>query len=388
MNALAKPAVLHAALHPVTGPWSVMRELALAQAESGLFAGVGVAVMVDPSWPDEYRAEMRGTPLAFYESACPRTFGTAAFLWQRVRPPDWARWIRDVAERYHTTRVMVHLHNAWLSGVFLPLPVVPGIQVGVVATFHGVNEHFAGKPVRRCLHRWMAQRLPRYGAVLTSVDGVNTRVAEQVFDLPTTSFHVVPNGMHPVEPAALHLRERPPGSPFVLGHVGSMIPQKGWHILAEAAERLNRDEVRVRVVLAGRGPDEEAARAWANRHSAWAEFRGFVPNPRVSVMPDLDILCLMSQWEGLPMSIVEAMSVGLPVVATDVGGVREAVVQGETGLLVPRTADALADAVSGLMADPVRWANMQARARQVFAERFTLARVVEQYQQVYEKALA
>lgn len=88
------------------------------------------------------------------------------------------------------------------------------------------------------------------------------------------------------------------------------------------------------------------------------------------------------------MSIVEAMSVGLPVVATDVGGVREAVVQGETGLLVPRTADALADAVSGLMADPVRWANMQARARQVFAERFTLARVVEQYQQVYEKALA
>jgi hypothetical protein len=54
------------------------------------------------------------------------------------------------------------------------------------------------------------------------------------------------------------------------------------------------------------------------------------------VMPDLDVLCLMSQWEGLPMSIVEAMSVGLPVVATDVGGVSEAVRPGETGLLVPR----------------------------------------------------
>lgn len=388
MSAPAQPAILHAALHPVTGPWSVMRELALAQAASGRFAGVGVAVMVDTSWPDEYRTELRGTTLAFYESACPRTFGTAAFLWQRVNPPDWATWIRDLAQRFHTTRVIVHLHNAWLSGVFLPLPQVAGIQVGVVATFHGVNEHFTGKPVRHRIHRWMAQRLLRHGAHLTSVDGVNAQVAEQVFQLPAHAFSVVPNGMQPLEPSAFRIRTRRPGDPLVLGHVGSMIHQKGWHILAEAAERLNRDAVRVRVVLAGRGPEEETARAWANRHPTWAEFRGFVPNPRVSVMPDLDILCLMSQWEGLPMSIVEAMSVGLPVIATDVGGVREAVAHGETGLLVPRTADALVDAVTGLMAEPARWADMQARARQIFEERFTLARVVAQYQGVYDKALA
>ena len=88
------------------------------------------------------------------------------------------------------------------------------------------------------------------------------------------------------------------------------------------------------------------------------------------------------------MSIVEAMSVGLPVVATDVGGVREAVVHGETGLLVARTADALADAVSRLMAEPDRLVAMQVRARQIFEERFTLAQVVAQYQRVYEKALA
>lgn len=388
MSPTIKPAILHAALHPVTGPWSVMRELALAQEQSRQFAGVGVAVLVDPSWPAEYREEMRGTPLAFYESSCPSIFGTAAFLWQRVNPPDWATWIRDLAERCHTTQVIVHLHNAWLSGVFLPLPVVPGIQLGVVATFHGVNEHFAGKPLRRCLHRWMAQRLRRYGAQLTSVDSVNASVAERVFHLPAASFSVVPNGMQPAPSTALRPRVHKPGAPLALGHVGSMIHQKGWHIMADAAERLNRDAVRVRVILAGRGPEEEMARAWAHRHAAWAEFRGFLPNPRVSVMPDLDILCLMSQWEGLPMSIVEAMSVGLPVIATDVGGVREAVVQGETGLLVPRTADALADAVAGLLAEPARWTSMRERARQVFETRFTLTHVVGLYQRVYEKALA
>ena len=387
MSTTSKPALLHAALYPVTGPWSVMRDLALAQAASGRYAGVGVGVMVKDHWPDDYRAEIKSSPLAFFECGCPHVFGTAAFLYQRLQPPPWAAWIRQLAERFNTSRVVVHLHNAWLSGVFLPLPPVPGIQIGVVTTFHGVNEHFKGKPVRRALHRWMAQRLPRYGAALTSVDGVNTTVAEQVFGLPASSFAVIPNGIQPLP--EVPVRSTPgPGQPLVLGHVGSMIHQKGWPILAEAAERLNRDALRVRVLLAGRGPEEQAAQDWARRHSAWAEYLGFVANPRVSVMSRLDILCLMSQWEGLPMSIVEAMSVGLPVIATDVGGVREAVVHQQTGLLVPRTTEALVEAIDGLLRDRSRLGAMQQRARQVFEERFTLAHVVAQYQRVYEKVLA
>jgi glycosyltransferase involved in cell wall biosynthesis len=82
------------------------------------------------------------------------------------------------------------------------------------------------------------------------------------------------------------------------------------------------------------------------------------------------------------------MSVGLPVIATDVGGVREAVLHGQTGLLVPRSAGALVEAVSGVLADRSRLAAMQQRARQVFEERFTLAQVVAQYQRVYGKILA
>ena len=381
----SQTAVLHAALHPVTGPWSVMRDLALAQAASGRFAGVGLGVITDPGWPDDYRQEARRSGLAFYESTMPAMFGTAAFCYQRLRPPPWSAWLRDFAARSRAARVVVHLHNAWMSGVFLPLPAVPGIEVVVVATFHGVNEHFQGKPVRRALHRWMAQRLVKHGARLTSVDGPNTAVAERVFGIPASSFTVIPNGMPP--PADEPVRPtRAPDAPLVLGHVGSMIPQKGWQILAEAAERLNRDRVQVRVVLAGRGPDEAAAAAWAQRHAAWAEFRGFVANPRMRVMPDLDVLCLMSQWEGLPMSIVEAMSVGLPVVATDVGGVSEAVRPGETGLLVARDAGALVAAVEGLLRDRSQLVAMGARARGRFANCFQLDRVAAHYADVYAGA--
>ena len=377
-------AVLHAALHPVTGPWSVMRDLALAQAATGAFAGVGLGVIVDPTWPADYRDEARRSGLAFYESPTPALFGTAAFLRQRLAPPPWRDWLRDFAARAKVDRVVVHLHNAWLSGVFLPLPRVEGVRIGVVATFHGVNEHFEGKPVRRALHRWMAHRLVHHGARLTSVDAANTAVAERVFGIPRAAFAVIPNGIHP--PAAEPAPRAADGT-LVLGHVGSMIPQKGWHLLAEAAERLNRDAVRVRVVLAGRGPDEAAAAAWAARHAAWAEFRGFVPDPRANVLPGLDVLCLMSQWEGLPMSVIEAMSIGLPVIATDVGGVAEAVRPGENGLLVARDAGALAAAVEELLRQPARLAAMRTRARALFAERFTLARVAESYRAVYEEAL-
>jgi glycosyltransferase involved in cell wall biosynthesis len=380
-------AVLHAACHPVTGPWSVMRDLAHAQQASGAYAGVGLAVIVDSTWPAAYREELKDSPLAFYEAPLPQTFGTAAFLYQRLRPAPWAKWIQAFAARTGASDVIVHLHNAWMSGVFLPLPAVPGVRVGVVATFHGVNEHFQGKPLRRALHRWMARRLIRFGARLTSVDGQNTQLAEALFGIPRAAFTIIPNGITPLdsEPVA---RASDPGAPLVVGHVGSMIPQKGWQILAEAAERVNRDGIRVRVVLAGQGPDAEAAASWAAEHAEWAEYLGHVPQPRENLMPRLDLLCLMSQWEGLPMSIVEAMSVGLPVIATDVGGVAEVVTHRETGLLIPRTVDALAEALANLHRDRAPLARWSARARRDFLDRFTLARVAERYRAVYRESLA
>ena len=88
------------------------------------------------------------------------------------------------------------------------------------------------------------------------------------------------------------------------------------------------------------------------------------------------------------MSIVEAMSVGLPVVATDVGGVREAVLHQKTGLLIPRRVDDLVDALSGLLHDRSRLVAMQARARQHFLAGFTLDGVAKRYHTVYEEALA
>ena len=87
----------------------------------------------------------------------------------------------------------------------------------------------------------------------------------------------------------------------------------------------------------------------------------------------LDVFALASLEENLPMVILEAMALGLPAVATAVGGIPECVVSGETGLLVPPAdPQAMAAAVAGLLADPVRCRRLGEAARRKVQESFSL----------------
>jgi glycosyltransferase involved in cell wall biosynthesis len=103
-------------------------------------------------------------------------------------------------------------------------------------------------------------------------------------------------------------------------------------------------------------------------------------------MKELDALVLMSEQEGLPMAIIEALSIGVPVIATPVGGVPEAVTDGKTGFLIPRSADDLAKVLVRLAGDRVLLASMSTQARCDFEARFEISKVVAQYHSVYEGA--
>lgn len=109
-------------------------------------------------------------------------------------------------------------------------------------------------------------------------------------------------------------------------------------------------------------------------------------------VPDLlhaaDIFVLSSRQEGFPITILEAMAAGKPIVATDVGGCAEAVVDGETGLIVPpEDPAALAEAIASLLADPERTRAMGAAGRERVQREFTVDRMVEQHLELYAQAL-
>ncbi len=95
------------------------------------------------------------------------------------------------------------------------------------------------------------------------------------------------------------------------------------------------------------------------------------------ILAAADVFCLPSHFEGLPMSVIEAMLTALPVVATDIRGPREQVVENETGVLVPPMQDApLAAALSRLAADPALRARLGAAGRARALDRFDEAKVV------------
>ena len=385
MSAAEKIAVLHVALNPVTGPWSVMRELAKAQAGSGLYAGVGVGVITYRDWGEQYQAELDGLELPVFRAFTPKMFGTASFVWQRIQKPPFAKWIADFANRCAAQNIIVHFHNAWMSGVFLPLPPSKNKRLAAIATFHGVNAFLEGQPMRHRLHRWMAQRLLRAGAKLTSVDAANLSRAETMFGLPADKFQVVPNGV-----TATDLRACPflRGDPrFTVGHVGSLIPQKGWDIATHSVIAAARSGISCRMIIAGAGPDEAQARDLAKANPGIIEFRGFVRDPRRNLLPELDLLAVMSSHEGLPMSAVEALSVGLPVAGTAVGGMPEAVENGQTGFLVERSSNALEKIISNLAADRPRLQQLSDSSLEHFKSRFEISIIVAAYHDVYSSAL-
>jgi len=168
---------------------------------------------------------------------------------------------------------------------------------------------------------------------------------------------------------------------LVVGAVTVLRRQKRIDVLLAAAPRII--EAGATVVVVGDGPEAGALRAGADPRVVFLPFRG----PSARYLRALAVYVLPSDWEAFPIALLEAQACGVPQVATDVGGTREALVP-ETGLLVPPGDPvALADAVITLLRDPERRAAMSAASRQRHAERFTVERMVAETAAVYDAAL-
>ncbi len=175
---------------------------------------------------------------------------------------------------------------------------------------------------------------------------------------------------------------------LLVGAVGRLDRQKGFGTLIEAMARLK--DAAVKCAIVGDGPERGRLEALIRKHelekSVWLlGERGEIP----SWLSAFDLYCLPSLWEGLPNSLLEAMALGLPVVASRVDGVPEAVTDGKDGLLVPPSRPAaLAQALRALAADASRRAALGAAAKAAVSERFTLRRMIAEYEDAYDRAFS
>lgn len=178
----------------------------------------------------------------------------------------------------------------------------------------------------------------------------------------------------------------------VIVAAGRFSPEKGQLDLVRAAERVLERQPAARFVLFGDGPDLAAAHDEAVRRGVADRLHcpGFESNA-LGCLRGADILVNPSLSEGLPNVLLEAMALGVPVVATEVGGVPELVTDGESGRLVPaERPDRLATALLDLLADDVARARFSAagreRVRRAFSFGGQMERLAETYRRTVERA--
>lgn len=215
--------------------------------------------------------------------------------------------------------------------------------------------------------------LRRAAAVIVTTDELRALAAPVA-----RRVHLIPNGVDTNLFAAAGLAPggSDAGSPRVL-YVGRLSAEKNLSCLVKAAALL-KGRVPVRLVMAGSGPLQEALRAEAEAVGVRAEFLGVVDHRRLpAVYASAGAFVLASFTEGHPKALLEAMSAGLPCVASDCPGNRSLVTHGETGLLFdPRRPDELAACLERVLTDQSLAAILGEAARALVVARYDLAVLV------------
>ena len=254
-----------------------------------------------------------------------------------------------------------------------------------VITMHG-GRYYAGRWARRRALGWAARRSQAVVGVSASV----VADLERTLGLQKGTVHLVHNGIRFEEGHGERVRSEVGvrvGETLVAA-VGSLYPVKGHIVLLRALRRLDLHATPWRLVVAGRGGEETALRAYATAEKLADRVHLLGHRSDVSdVLAAADIFAMPSLSEGLPLGLLEAMFAGKPTVASDVGGIPEAVTSGRDALLVPPgNEEALAAAIRALIVDPALRGRLATAARERATSAFGVDRMADAYVRLYTAA--
>jgi len=240
------------------------------------------------------------------------------------------------------------------------------------------------------VHRMVLRRADLVVAVSQSLANRCERVGVKRERLRVIPNAVETDGLTGVPPVDLRAELGvPPGCPLVLS-VGRLSAEKGHRYLVEAAHLVTAERPDTHFVVLGDGRERTRLEGKARRLGLNGRFvfPGFRADAR-QLMTQADVLALPSLTEGLPNVVLEAFAVGVPVVATAVGGVPELVRDGENGWLVPRAdAAGLASALAAALADPGERARRGAAGQALVAAHYTFAAQAAQTADAFRQVLS
>lgn len=303
---------------------------------------------------------------------------------------DLSAVMRFVQIVHQTRPDIIHAHSS-KAGAVARLARAFSLSIPVLYTPHGYafNGHFSNAAERRA-YRYAEQALSRLTARVVCVCEAEAQLARMIG--PPGRVRVVHNGievggsrLENADVEALNRRKGP-----LICAVTQLRPGKGVPTLIDAMSLVLARRPDATLMIVGGGPDLATLQAQAQHRGVGSSVRflGESANP-LPALRTADIFVHPSLAEAFPYVILEAMSVGLPTVATDVGGVSEAIVNNESGLLVPAgEVQPLATALLDLLDRSALRARMGAAARARVTDRFTRSAMIDGLTSVYAEVHA
>ena len=261
----------------------------------------------------------------------------------------------------------------------------------IIHSEHGYElEMAAGLPLRQRLLRHVVYRAASAVAVVTS--DLRHYHAAQAWWKPD-AIKILYNGVdgeefrpQPQIREAVRRRHGIPGDAVVLGSVGRMTPLKDFSTLLKAAEILVQEAPNLHVLLVGSGPALSGLQSYAAnsyRLAGRVVFAGKVDGV-ADLLNAMDIFVLPTLMEGMSNTLLEALAVGLPAVATRVGGNPEIMAEGSCGyLFAPQDVSELVSQLRTLLRDPRLRADFGRAARDRVLQNFSLEQMLQRYRDLY-----
>lgn len=314
--------------------------------------------------------------------------GHTVRLLKRYAPQDPSLFARLACRLIAHSIDILHCHDelAWFYGTWAARAVP---RTRVVMTMHGRRATMEPRHVRE------QQRLSRHTHALVCVSGFLRQQVIGELDLPPERVLFVPNGIPCQPPTAPGDRERArallgvPADAFVIGSVGELSAVKNFSLALDAVHVARRDIRDLRLVVVGDG----SMRSMLEFTIASKRLNGVVRLAGVRrdvsrLLPAFDMYLCTSKYEGISLSILEAMSHGLPVLATDVGGNHELLGRSGCGALVPSDdVDGLITAMVDLSRDVGRRASLGEAAAAEVRARYSIESMIAGYDRLYRSTL-
>jgi glycosyltransferase involved in cell wall biosynthesis len=252
----------------------------------------------------------------------------------------------------------------------------------------GIASDWLHYPGHRSWGRWLLRSVDHVAAV----SGHSLSDFRETYRLPASKISTIPIGVRVPNAsergaarAALASLAGVRDGDEIIAHVGSFTPEKNHLWMLEAFSEIAAHRPHAHLVLFGDGPLRSRVTAEIERRRL--EARVHILGSRgdaAALVGGADVFILPSATEGIPGALLEAAAHGVPVVATDVGSVREAMVDGRTGVLVPAGAlDPFVNAVTDLLNAPSRLQELGEAGRRFVRQRYDIERVIDRFEALY-----